>query len=127
MKHYVSKEIAERLENIGFPIDKDKSKGFWAINANGDKYCTPSNGKEYIITPEMYEVQDWFRDKGLHIILYLDIWAGEFYYYYGIYKNPNDKTLYSSWRENIKSSYYEALEAGILKAIEIYESNIRRD
>ncbi len=117
MKHYVSKEIAKKLENIGFPIDKEKSKGFWTINANGDKYYIPSNGKEYIVTPEMYEVQDWFIDKD--IILTVDY--AQYVKKYIFYIHVNEEDIASRY----KNTYYEALEAGILKAIEIYEHNRR--
>jgi hypothetical protein len=134
MKHYVSKEVAIKLKEIGFNeyckkaiitdiveregVEPDEL-GYEAneIFIDYDLFCN-SDFQSVTTIPEMYEVQDWFRNKGIEIEphyhpsfkLYT---VGQ--YYKGDYLFNNKQTF---------STYYKALESGINKAIEIYE-NIR--
>lgn len=130
MKHYVSKEIAIKLKEIEFPLIEDDESyesedtyyGFFIEVPDPINYL-------FIYNPEMYEVQDWFRDKDI------EIWVGFYkqepdlqkYKYYPVVSGINIAISKEEYPYKIKTTYgdyYEALEAGILKAIEIYEKAI---
>ncbi len=113
MKHYVSKEVAEKLYRLGFD----------ELIYENDKAHYLEDENHYIKIPEMYEVQDWFRDKGIDILVVIDWHRGNKSYSCNVTHKDMFSRLYVELWYN---DYYEALEAGINKAIEIYEQT-RKD
>lgn len=97
MKHYVSEEVAEKLLNLSY---KDHLY----------------SDTEYRILIEMYEVQDWFRDKNVIVL----VTYNKLKFGYLVYLETN--LIFENNYDGKCSTYYEALEAGINKAIEIYEN-----
>ena len=145
MKHYVSKETAIKLKEIGFNeycksafiSEIVEEEGIepeelgWYADEVFINYTTFSNQdwKGVTTIPEMYEVQDWFRDKEVIIEVFFKSHINTYEVYIARNKRYNEELQefrFTEWisDENYKD-YYEALEAGILKAIEIYESNIK--
>ncbi len=111
MKRYISKEIAKKLHSIGYWHDTEILLRYTKL-------------EDMLPNVEMYEVQDWFRDRG--IILTIDYAQYAKYYLFYIYMNEEDIIVEEDIISRYKNTYYEALEAGILRAIEIYESNYQK-
>ncbi len=142
MKHYVSREVAIKLKEIGFNeycelgfitevIEEEGVKsdelGYYANQIFIDIFeFSNTDFKSVTVLPEMYEVQDWFRDKNIIIDVRYLLDDELDYKYFAFVFNTNQIGFVHVFELQGYNNYYEALKAAILKAIEIYES-IKRE